>query len=116
MNMQVHEDIKFQNFWTGYADEKNISRKYLLCPLRVKSSWTALTGASWEKEFRDEMCQSLGVSVWIPAGSSMLRAASVHLTMAMTILYGLEKLNDDDDRIRQAQRSEVNSKKLCIGE
>ncbi|KAJ7240218.1 hypothetical protein C8J57DRAFT_1562811 [Mycena rebaudengoi] len=26
MNMQVREDIKFQNFWTGYADEKNISR------------------------------------------------------------------------------------------
>ncbi|KAJ7241083.1 hypothetical protein C8J57DRAFT_1561722 [Mycena rebaudengoi] len=91
MNMQVREDIKFQNFWTGYADEKNISRKYLLCPPRAKSSWTALTGASWENEFRDEMCQSLGVSVWIPAGSSMLRAASVHLTMAMTILYGLER-------------------------
>ncbi|KAF7340392.1 Zinc finger mynd domain-containing protein 17 [Mycena venus] len=96
MNMQVREDIKFQNFWTGYADKENISRKYLWRPPRVKSSWTALMGTSWENEFRDEMCQSLGIPVWIPAGPSMLRAASDHLTMAMTILYGLEKLNDDD--------------------
>ncbi|KAJ7248010.1 hypothetical protein C8J57DRAFT_1673330 [Mycena rebaudengoi] len=101
MNMQVCEDIKFQNFWTGYVEEKNISLKYVWCPPRVKASWTALTGASWENEFRDEMCQSLGVSVWIPVGSSMLRAASEHLTMAMTILYGLEKLNDDDSWTRK---------------
>jgi hypothetical protein len=57
-----------------------------------------LAGLSWESEFGNEMRKSLGADIFgVPASiAPWIRAASDALTMAMTILYGLEKLSGDD--------------------
>lgn len=52
----------------------------------------SLRRSSWEEEFWAELEQALGTRP-LPA---RLRAASENLSMAMTILYGLEILNDDE--------------------
>ncbi|KAJ7861464.1 hypothetical protein B0H14DRAFT_2742356 [Mycena olivaceomarginata] len=81
MNREVRGDVKFEDVMAGAHDP---SGQFMWAPERIQSAWTSLAGLS---------------SVGVPAQRPMapwIRAASDNLTMAMTILYGLEKLNDDD--------------------
>ncbi|KAJ7118368.1 hypothetical protein C8R44DRAFT_923628, partial [Mycena epipterygia] len=85
-NREVCKQIKFERI-------HQLPERYKWAPPRVKSAWVSLTGLSWENEFHDE--NTLGV----PPSSTvrrLIRAASDDLSMVMTILHGLEKLNDDD--------------------
>ncbi|KAJ7839648.1 hypothetical protein B0H13DRAFT_2101891 [Mycena leptocephala] len=92
MNREVRADIKFEEVMASAHDP---SGQFMWASERLKPVWASLTGMSWEGEFGDLMRQSVGVPASRPMGP-WIRAASDNLTMAMTILYGLEKLNDDD--------------------
>ncbi|KAJ7899700.1 hypothetical protein B0H13DRAFT_2029673 [Mycena leptocephala] len=92
MNREVRADVKFEEVMASAHDP---SGQFMWAPERLKPVWASLTGMSWEGEFGDLMRQSVGVPASRPMGP-WIRAASDNLTMAMTILYGLEKLNDDD--------------------
>ncbi|KAJ7036702.1 hypothetical protein C8F04DRAFT_1094133 [Mycena alexandri] len=92
MNREVRADLKFAEVMAGAHDE---SGQFRWAPERLKSSWSSLVGLSWEGEFGDEMRRSVGVPQERPMGP-WVRAASEHLSMPMSILYALEKLNDDD--------------------
>jgi splicing suppressor protein 51 len=92
MNREVRGDVKFEDVMAGAHDP---SGQFMWAPERIQSAWTSLAGLSWEGEFGDEMRRSVGVPAQRPM-APWIRAASDNLTMAMTILYGLEKLNDDD--------------------
>ncbi|KAF8142555.1 hypothetical protein K438DRAFT_1635355, partial [Mycena galopus ATCC 62051] len=66
-------------------------------PERVKSRWVSLEGKTWEGEFDEEICKSFGMPAMIPSNSTfLLSSASDTLSMPMTILYGLSRLNEDD--------------------
>ncbi|KAJ7743443.1 hypothetical protein DFH07DRAFT_835518 [Mycena maculata] len=92
MNREVRADIKFEEVMIA---EQHPSGQFVWAPERTNSAWTSLTGTSWESEFSDEMRSTVGVPASLPMGP-WIRAASDNLTMAMTILYVLEQLNDDD--------------------
>lgn len=69
----------------------------LWVPVRVKSRWVSLKGKTWEGEFDEEICKSYGMPRTIPPSSTFLiSSASDTLSMPMTILYGLSKLNEDN--------------------
>ncbi|KAJ6496311.1 hypothetical protein C8R45DRAFT_985563 [Mycena sanguinolenta] len=97
MNREVRADIKFEEVMASAHDA---SGQWMWAPERIKSGWSSLMGLSWEGEFGDEMRKSVGVPAERPMGP-WVRAASDHLTMAMTILYALEKLNDDEGWTRK---------------
>ncbi|KAJ6554867.1 hypothetical protein B0H19DRAFT_1154664 [Mycena capillaripes] len=92
MNREVRADVKFEEVMAAMHDS---SGKWMWAPYRIKSTWVSLAGMSWEGEFSDDMRKSVGVPAARPM-APWIRAASDNLTMAMTILYGLEKLHDDD--------------------
>ncbi|KAJ7660619.1 hypothetical protein B0H14DRAFT_3077508 [Mycena olivaceomarginata] len=74
----------------------------LWVPGRVKSRWVSLEGKTWEGEFEEEICKSYGMPATIPSSSTFLiSSASDTLSMPMTILYGLSKLNEDDGWTRK---------------
>jgi splicing suppressor protein 51 len=74
----------------------------LWVPGRVKSRWVSLEGKTWEGEFDEEICKSYGMPATIPSSSTFLiSSASDTLSMPMTILYGLSKLNEDDGWTRK---------------
>ncbi|KAJ7208543.1 hypothetical protein GGX14DRAFT_697972 [Mycena pura] len=71
-------------------------------PGRVKSRWVSLEGKTWEGEFDEEIRKSYGMPATIPSSSTFLiSSASDTLSMPMTILYGLSKLNEDDGWTRK---------------
>jgi splicing suppressor protein 51 len=92
MSRERRAHLKFE---TLLAKARGYHWNIFWVPERVKTAWILLAGLSWESEFGDEMRRSFGVPAWRPI-TPWIRAASDTLTMAMTILYGLEKLNDDD--------------------
>ncbi|KAJ7880545.1 hypothetical protein B0H14DRAFT_3129318 [Mycena olivaceomarginata] len=92
MNLEVRAHLKFENILT---QARGYHQTIICVPERVKKAWISLAGLSWESEFGDEMRKSFGVPPFRPI-APWIRAASDALTMAMTILYGLEKLNGDD--------------------
>ncbi|KAJ7717515.1 hypothetical protein B0H14DRAFT_3011849 [Mycena olivaceomarginata] len=83
MNLEVRADLKFENML-----------------------------AHSTREFGDEMRKSFGVPPFRPI-APWIRAASDALTMAMTILYGLEKLNGDDAWTRKCTLT-VHVSRLCF--
>lgn len=92
INREVRADVKFADVINGFGGP---AQEFTWAPERTASTWTTLNGTSWEKEFGDELRQSIRV----PDAHSMgpwIRAASDNLSMPMTILYALEQLNDDD--------------------
>ncbi|KAJ7615759.1 hypothetical protein DFH06DRAFT_1107996 [Mycena polygramma] len=91
MNVEVRAYIKSMAVFVA----RNVVRPKLGPRRSIKSAWTTLTATSWEGEFGDEIRTMIGLPALFPL-APILRAASDDLTMAMTILYGLEKLNDDD--------------------
>jgi splicing suppressor protein 51 len=97
MNREVRGHIKFEAL---LAQARGYHRTIIRVPQRVKSAWTSLAGLSWESEFSDEIRKSFGVPASRPV-APWIRAASDCLTMAMTVLYGLEKLSDDDSWARK---------------
>ncbi|KAF7364463.1 Zinc finger mynd domain-containing protein 17 [Mycena sanguinolenta] len=71
-------------------------------PGRIKSRWVSLEGKTWEGEFDEEIRTSYGIPATIPSSSTfLLSSASDTLSMPMTILYGLSKLNEDDSWTRK---------------
>jgi splicing suppressor protein 51 len=66
------------------------SRRLKWSQPRVQDAWTSVAGFSWEGEFNAGMRQTILVSSPV---APWIRAASDDLSMIMTILYGLEKLN-----------------------
>ncbi|KAJ7183518.1 hypothetical protein C8R46DRAFT_1067191 [Mycena filopes] len=93
MNREVRADIKFAEVMAGAHD---VSGEFRWAPERLKPSWVSVAGMSWEGEFGDEMRRSIGVPAERPM-APWVRAASEHLSMPMSILYALEKLNGGDD-------------------
>ncbi|KAJ7154399.1 hypothetical protein C8R43DRAFT_1066382 [Mycena crocata] len=74
----------------------------LWVPGRVKSRWVSLEGKTWEGEFDEEIRKSYGMPATIPSSSTFLISSASHsLSMPMTILYGLSKLNEDDGWTRK---------------
>ncbi|KAJ7915690.1 hypothetical protein B0H13DRAFT_1711292 [Mycena leptocephala] len=83
INEEVKEDGAFER----------IAGRFLWVPARVRSAWISVARSSWTEEFWPELERALGRR---PLGAR-LRAASDSLTTAMSILYGLEILNKDDN-------------------
>ncbi|KAJ7714781.1 hypothetical protein B0H14DRAFT_3014907 [Mycena olivaceomarginata] len=97
MNRQIHALLKTR---TLMMSEHDFPARFIWYPRRVKSAWTSLSSSSWEAEFNDEMRKYAGkhtVHSLFPA----IMEASDNLSMAMTVLYGLEMLNDDDGWTRK---------------
>ncbi|KAJ7652662.1 hypothetical protein DFH06DRAFT_994915 [Mycena polygramma] len=95
MNSELRIDIKFV---AVLADENGHFEKLRWAPPRINAAWMPLAASSWEAQFGDEL-RSLPMFMGLPASfplAPMIRVASDELTMPMTILYALEKLNDDD--------------------
>ncbi|KAK7455903.1 hypothetical protein VKT23_010942 [Stygiomarasmius scandens] len=70
-------------------------------PERAKAKWMPLEQGGdgktcWEKEFGSDLEQAMH-GVRIPVIIPFLRAASIGLSMPMTILYALQKLNGEDE-------------------
>jgi splicing suppressor protein 51 len=67
----------------------------------VNPRWTSLGGiADWKGEFCEELAGFFSIPVSLSAGA-WIRAASDGLSMPMTILWGLENLNTDDEWTRK---------------
>ncbi|KAJ6568521.1 hypothetical protein B0H19DRAFT_1023955 [Mycena capillaripes] len=92
LNRGVREHIKFVALMADHLDP---SGQLIWAPERLKSGWQSLTGLSWEGELADQLRESLGIPAADPI-TPWIRLASDTLSRAMTILYTLEKLNDDD--------------------
>ncbi|KAJ7438940.1 hypothetical protein B0H11DRAFT_2103469 [Mycena galericulata] len=92
MNREVRADIKFEEVMVSAHD---VSGQFMWAPERTKAAWSSLAGTTWDAEFAEEMRGAIGVPESRPMGP-WIRAASDNLTMAMTILYALEQLNDTD--------------------
>ncbi|KAJ7090439.1 hypothetical protein C8R44DRAFT_861274 [Mycena epipterygia] len=84
---EVRAHIKFE---AVLADKNGHFARFKWAPPRVKSAWMSLTALSWEGEFDDEIRTFIGFPASFPL-APLIRAASDDLTMALTILYGLEK-------------------------
>ncbi|KAJ7464249.1 hypothetical protein B0H11DRAFT_1870609 [Mycena galericulata] len=97
LNREVRQHIKFV---ARMADHLDPSGQLIWAPERLKSVWQSLTGLSWEGEFGDQLRESLSIPAAHPI-TPWIRLASDTLSRAMTILYALEKLNDDDGWTRR---------------
>ncbi|KAF7368233.1 Zinc finger mynd domain-containing protein 17 [Mycena venus] len=97
MNKLTRGQIMFETTMASWLDRL---RQLVWIPQRVKSGWVSLDGVSWEGEFSGEIRQSFGMPAPLPI-TFLMTAASDTLSMAMTILYGLGKLNDDDGWTRK---------------
>ncbi|KAJ7433496.1 hypothetical protein B0H11DRAFT_1889148 [Mycena galericulata] len=97
MNKFTRGQIMFETTMTSWLDRW---KQLVWIPKRVKSVWVSLKGAFWEGEFGDEVRKSFGFPAPLPI-TFLITAASDTLSMPMTILYGLEKLNDDDGWTRK---------------
>ncbi|KAJ7183481.1 hypothetical protein C8R46DRAFT_1308144 [Mycena filopes] len=92
MNREVRADIQFEE---AIAPALEVAGAFLFAPQRLNASWVSLAGMSWEGELRDEMRRFIGPLPAEPPMSPWVNAASELLSMPMSILYALEKLNDD---------------------
>ncbi|KAJ7207455.1 hypothetical protein GGX14DRAFT_455536, partial [Mycena pura] len=82
---------------SGFEDH---SGHFVWVSKRVKPKWVSLEGQSWEGEFEDEIREFSGMPQSSPS-TFIMAALSDTLTMPMTILYALSKLNDDDGWTRK---------------
>lgn len=71
------------------------SGQFMWAPERVKAPWAPVDGLTWDGEFAEHLRSSVGIPANLPI-APWIRAASDNLTIPMTILYALEKLNDTD--------------------
>ncbi|KAJ7785029.1 hypothetical protein DFH07DRAFT_786519 [Mycena maculata] len=97
MNKFARGQIMFETTMTSWLDRRG---QLVWIPQRVKSRWVSLEGVSWEDGFDGEIRKSFGMLAPLPI-TFLITAASDTLSMAMTILYGLGKLNDDDGWTRK---------------
>ncbi|KAJ7712381.1 hypothetical protein B0H16DRAFT_1813545 [Mycena metata] len=93
MNKLTRGQIMFESMMTSWLDRQN---QLVWIPKRVKSGWVSLEGRSWQGEFDGELRKSFGMPTTFPL-TFLITAASDTLAMAMSILYGLGKLHNDDD-------------------
>jgi hypothetical protein len=93
MNQELRTYI---NFVTLRADQHDAAGLLKWAPRRLKSAWLSLDSLSWVGEFEDELRESLGIPTSHPI-APWIRSASETFTRALTILYALEKINDDDE-------------------
>ncbi|KAJ7859015.1 hypothetical protein B0H14DRAFT_3631294 [Mycena olivaceomarginata] len=97
MNKYTRGQIMFETAMTSWLDQYG---QLVWIPKRVKSGWVSLKGVSWTGEFSDDIHKSFGIPAPLPI-TFLITAASDTLSMAMTILYGLEELNDDNGWTRK---------------
>ncbi|KAJ7822596.1 hypothetical protein B0H13DRAFT_1920063 [Mycena leptocephala] len=97
MNKSTRGQIMFETTMTSWLDRQ---RPLVLIPKRVKPVWVSLKREFWQGEFSDEVRKSFGMPAPLPI-TFLITAASDTLSMPMTILYGLEKLSDDDGWTRK---------------
>ncbi|KAJ7022561.1 hypothetical protein C8F04DRAFT_1048921 [Mycena alexandri] len=93
MNKLTRGQIMFETTMTSWLDRH---KQLVWIPKHVKSGWVSLEGLSWQGEFAGEIRKSFGMPAALPI-TFLITAASDTLSMPMTILYGLGKLNNDDD-------------------
>ncbi|KAF8152767.1 hypothetical protein K438DRAFT_1864090 [Mycena galopus ATCC 62051] len=87
---EMHREI---DAYTKFEAAYPIARRFKWSPPRVQDVWSSVAGSSWEGEFNAWMHQTFTAS---PPVAPWIRAASDDLSMIMTMLYGLEKLNGGD--------------------
>ncbi|KAJ6467949.1 hypothetical protein C8R47DRAFT_1325878 [Mycena vitilis] len=113
LNSEMRAHIKFEALCTE-GNTRDFKR-FRWAPPRVKSAWTTLAGSSWASQIGDDIHTFFGIPE--SALPPVIRSISDDFTVAMTILYGLEKLNDDDGWTRKhtltlhiigAERAEIN--------
>ncbi|KAJ7484126.1 hypothetical protein FB451DRAFT_1231594 [Mycena latifolia] len=95
MNCWVREQAKLAPLLAAMHDA---SGQLMKVPLPLKSAWTSLTRLSWEGELGntlDPLRRVRSAGAIDRLQPPWLRLASESLSRAMTILYGLEKMNDD---------------------
>ncbi|KAJ7484957.1 hypothetical protein B0H11DRAFT_1862310 [Mycena galericulata] len=97
MNKLVRAQIMFE---TSIPSIFGRDRQLLWISKRVKPVWASLKNSTWNSELEDEIRKSFRIPAPSPA-TFLITAASDILSMAMTILYGLEQLNDDDGWTRK---------------
>ncbi|KAJ6474577.1 hypothetical protein DFH09DRAFT_461466, partial [Mycena vulgaris] len=89
MNREVRGDLMFDAM---LAHEE--AGPFLWAPNRIKATWTSVKGISWDAELGQEMRAAINIPEARPT-APWVRAASNNLSMPMTILYALERLNVD---------------------
>ncbi|KAJ7628736.1 hypothetical protein FB45DRAFT_43627 [Roridomyces roridus] len=92
LNVELRAQLRFEN---ALAQVRGHGQRRVWVPARVSAAWTSLEGSTWEREFGDELHKYYNIHAWSPI-SPWLRMVSDSLSMAMTIVYGLEKLNSSD--------------------
>ncbi|KAK1222306.1 hypothetical protein PQX77_014846 [Marasmius sp. AFHP31] len=106
VNLQFRADIDFLNVMydahTGGAE--NDPHVFQWAPERHLLTWRSLkTGPNrWEEEFEASLQKEFGENCELPMPlSSLMRGASEGLSIPMTILHALQKLNSSDDWTRK---------------
>ncbi|KAG6852908.1 hypothetical protein C0991_008251 [Blastosporella zonata] len=89
INQEIRQDVAFASIMA-----KASPNEFSWAPERVKPSWESLENTNWDKEYSSGISQVFGIST--EAAGPFVRAASVGLSMPMTILWALEHLNTDD--------------------
>ncbi|KAG6906835.1 hypothetical protein DXG01_011768 [Tephrocybe rancida] len=95
VNQEIRQDVAFANIMA----RENPTSEFSWAPERAKPSWESLKGLTWETEYAAMVAKVF----YIPdeAASPFVRAASVGLSMPMTILWALEHLNTDNEWTRK---------------
>jgi len=91
MNRELWLDLDYANFMSNNVPQS----KYIVRTGPVKSVWESLEGRTWHGEympwfFKDEKGPE-------EMKATELRRHSDTLTLSMTVLFALEKLNPEDD-------------------
>ncbi|KAG6884773.1 hypothetical protein C0993_008376 [Termitomyces sp. T159_Od127] len=94
MSQEIQEDVMFANMMAPASP-----LEFSWAPERIKPSWESLNNKSWDSEYASGIMEAFG----LPAAmvGPFVRGASVALSMPMTIIYALERLNSDDQWTRK---------------
>lgn len=100
MNRQIYEDVLLRSAIVASGDEQE---SVVWAPERTLSSWISVVAPprTWTEEYGEQLKRSMGLPDRIPM-PPWVRSASRPLSMPMTILWGLEKLNEDDAWTRKS--------------
>ncbi|KAG6918728.1 hypothetical protein DXG01_012213 [Tephrocybe rancida] len=94
MNQELLQDVMFVNLMARAS-----SMEFSWAPERVVQSWKSLKDTDWITDYSSKILEDFGIPAEL--ADPFVRAASVGLSMPMTILWGLENLNTDDQWTRK---------------
>ncbi|KAG6844793.1 hypothetical protein H0H87_003722 [Tephrocybe sp. NHM501043] len=89
MNQEILQDVAFASIMA-----KASPNEFSWAPERLKPSWESLKGTNWYTEYATGIAEVFGISG--EASSTFVRAASLGLSMPMTILWALEHISPDN--------------------